>query len=77
MLVYEIDLDAEDIWEDGVQTGNKQEVDLAAQLAENLVKAREMAGLTQKQLSEAMGIYQADINKIERGIANPSLFTLR
>lgn len=72
----ELDLDAEDIWEDGVQTSNRQEVDFVDELAENLVNAREMAGLTQKQLSEATGIYQADISKIERGIANPSLSTL-
>ena len=32
---------------------------------------------TQKQLSEQTGIYQADISKIERGLANPSLSTLK
>lgn len=30
-----------------------------------------------KQLSEATGIYQADISKIERAAANPSLNTLK
>ncbi|MCI8673466.1 MAG: helix-turn-helix transcriptional regulator [Lachnospiraceae bacterium] len=34
-------------------------------------------GMTQKQLAEKAGIYQADISKIERGIANPSLNTLK
>ncbi len=33
--------------------------------------------MTQKQLSEVTGIYQADISKIERGLANPSLLTLK
>lgn len=33
--------------------------------------------MTQKQLSESTGIYQADISKIERGLANPSLSTLQ
>lgn len=72
-----LDLDAEDIWEDGIETGNKKEVDIIATLAENLIKARDIAGMTQKQLSESTGIYQADISKIERGLANPSLSTLK
>ena len=72
-----LDLDAEDIWEDGIETGNKKEVDIIATLAENLIKARDISGMTQKQLSESTGIYQADISKIERGLANPSLSTLK
>lgn len=72
-----LDLDAEDIWEDGIETGNKKEVDIVATLAENLIKARDITGMTQKQLSESTGIYQADISKIERGLANPSLSTLK
>lgn len=73
----ELDLSAEDIWEDGIETGNKQEVDIISALAENLAMARDMVGMTQKQLSESTGIYQADISKIERGLANPSLSTLK
>lgn len=72
----DLDLDAEDIWEDGIEVGRKK-VDIVAELAENLTKAREMANITQKQLSEATGIHQADISKIERGLANPSLSTLK
>lgn len=73
----ELDLDAEDIWEDGIETGIHHETDIACSLAENLVKSRDMAGMTQKQLSEITGIYQGDISKIERGLANPSLSTLK
>lgn len=72
----DLDLDAEDIWEDGIEVG-KKEIDIVAQLAENLMKARGTANMTQKQLSEATGIHQADISKIERGLANPSLSTLK
>ena len=46
----ELDLDAEDIWEDGIETGIHHEIDIACSLAENLVKSRDMAGMTQKQL---------------------------
>ena len=38
--------------------------------------ARAKKGYTQKQLSEATGIDQSDISKIERGVANPSISTL-
>ena len=67
----DLDLDAEDIWEDGIEVG-KKEMDIVSLLAENLIQAREIVGMTQKQLSESTGIYQADISKIERGLANPS-----
>lgn len=73
----ELDLDAEDIWENGEDTGRKQKTDVVDRLAESLICARESAGLTQKQLAEITGIYQADISKIERGLANPSLLTLK
>lgn len=73
----ELDLDAEEIWENGIETGKKEDVDIINILAENLVIAREHVGMTQKQLSESTGIHQADISKIERGFANPSLNTLK
>lgn len=71
-----LDLDAEEIWESGIETGRK-EIDTPAALAESLILARERAGMTQKQLSDLTGIYQADISKIERGISNPSISTLK
>lgn len=54
-----------------------QKADIAAMLAENLTRSREMLGFTQKQLSDLTGIYQSDISKIERGLANPSIATLK
>lgn len=72
----DLDLDAEDIWQDGIEVGRK-EIDITSLLAESLAQAREFVGMTQKQLSEATGICQADISKIERGLANPSLSTLK
>ena len=44
---------------------------------EAIMRARIETGLTQKQLSERTGISQADISRIERGTANPSLHTLQ
>lgn len=42
-----------------------------------LMQIRESNNMTQKQLAEKTGIYQADISKIERGLGNPSLATLK
>lgn len=71
-----LDLDAEDIWENGIEIC-MHDIDVVFLLAESLMKMRDKAGMTQKQLAEATGIYQADISKIERGLANPSLSTLK
>ncbi len=46
-------------------------------IAQAMLDARKESGLTQKQLSERTGIAQADISKLERGNANPSLRTLQ
>ena len=46
-------------------------------LVQAIIDARKQSGLTQKQLSERTGIAQADISRIERGTANPSLRTIK
>lgn len=38
-----------------------------------IIDARKKLNLTQKDLSERSGINQADISRIERGLANPTL----
>jgi DNA-binding XRE family transcriptional regulator len=42
-----------------------------------LIDVRKKLGLTQQQLAERTKINQADISKIEKGISNPSLNTLK
>lgn len=73
----ELDLDAETIWEDGILIETKVDIDINHILAYQLLLARENANMTQKELAEKTGIYQADISKLERGIGNPSLSTLK
>ncbi|MBQ8413059.1 MAG: helix-turn-helix transcriptional regulator [Lachnospiraceae bacterium] len=72
-----MDLDADTIWEDGTLVETEKETSINKLLAYQLLLAREKVNITQKQLSERTGIYQADISKIERGIGNPSLSTLK
>jgi len=72
----DLDLDAETIWEEGTQIG-KDCTDPILEVAFELTVEREKAGLTQKQLAERAGMYQAEISKIERGLSNPSILTLQ
>ena len=46
-------------------------------MGEFISQLRKEKGMTQKELSEVTKIYQADISKIERGLANPSVSTLQ
>lgn len=73
----ELDLDAESIWENGIIIEQEKVTNQNQLLAYHLLMAREQVGMTQKELSQKTGIYQADISKIERGIGNPSLSTLK
>ncbi|MGH3217916.1 MAG: helix-turn-helix domain-containing protein [Streptosporangiaceae bacterium] len=41
------------------------------------IEARKARGMTQQQLSEASGVPQADISRIERGAGNPTEATLQ
>lgn len=45
-------------------------------LGENLRKARTEAGYTQKELADAIGVYQKDISRWENGQLTPSAITL-
>ena len=46
-------------------------------LIQSLIDARKENHMTQKQLSEATGIAQADISKIENGSGNPTIKLLQ
>ena len=58
----------------------KQEYDVLEPeyaIISSLLDARKSNNVTQKQLSEATGIAQSDISKIENGSANPTLKLLQ
>ena len=71
----DLDLETETVYEEG-ETIDKKYFSVSELLTDELIKARAAAGLTQKELAEKTGINQADISRIERGIANPSISTL-
>lgn len=73
----ELDLDAETVWECGITIERTNNNDINRLLAYYIMMCREKKNITQKELSERTGIYQAEISKLERGIGNPSVQTLK
>jgi len=72
----ELDLETETVYEDGI-TVRQEKVPENLEIGSAVLKARALAGISQSELSEKSGIDQADISKIERGVANPSVYTLK
>lgn len=72
----ELDLEAETVYEEGITVGTVKLPD-NFELADALLSARANAGISQKELAAKTGIDQSDISKIERGVSNPSVATLK
>ena len=71
----DLDIEVETIYEEGITVGfNQPKTNMV--VADAVKHARAVAGISQKELSEKTGIDQADISRIERGLANPSISTL-
>ena len=71
----ELDIDSDTVYECGEDAG-EETVPASSMVAYAITKARTTAGLSQSQLAAKTNINQADISKLERGIANPSINTL-
>ena len=72
----DLDIETETIYEDGV-TIRKEGAPENIDIGNAVLSLRAKAGLSQADLSLATGIDQSDISKIERGISNPSILTLK
>ena len=72
----DLDIEAETIYEDGITVRQENPAENVA-IGETVMSARAEKGFTQKELARASGINQADISKIEKGIANPTVTTLK
>lgn len=71
----DLDIEVETVYEEGITVGfNQPKTNMI--VADAVKHARAVAGISQKELSEKTGINQADISRIERGLANPSISTL-
>lgn len=72
----EIDIAAEEIFNNGILVCKKEISDINMKIANQISLARNKKNLTQTELAKITGIHQAEISKIERGIGNPSIKTL-
>ncbi|MBO4289221.1 MAG: helix-turn-helix transcriptional regulator [Lachnospiraceae bacterium] len=72
----ELDLEAETVYQEG-KTVKILQPSACAIAGDAVLSARARRGLSQKQLAAACGIDQADLSRIERGLANPSVGTLK
>ena len=73
----DLDISAEELWENGIIAEVLEKVEISQRIGYYISQARKEVGMTQKELAEKTSIYQADISKIERGLANPSIETLQ
>lgn len=71
----ELDLETETVYMEGTTVRTLAPAPNIA-VGEAVLAARARANMTQKQLSQATGIDQSDISKLERGLSNPSIATL-
>lgn len=72
----ELDIEAESIYEFGTLV-NELPPAPNIELGDALLNARAKKNMSQKELSQITGISQADISRIEKGISNPSVQTLK
>ena len=71
----DLDIEAETIYQEG-QTVRTEKAAANIMVGHAVAAASAGKGISQKELSEAAGIDQSDISKIERGVAKPSVGTL-
>ena len=72
----DLDIETETIYEEGVTVKTVRPA-ASIMVGQTVAAARAKKGLSQKELAEATGIDQSDLSKIERGVANPSVGTLK
>ena len=73
----ELDIAAETVYEEGIDVTSEYPDIFFYQLGYRIKQARLEKEMLQEDLSKATGIQQADISRIEKGTANPSVKTLK
>lgn len=72
----ELDLSSDGIYSRGKHI-DKVDPNIKLVVGQAIAEAREAKGMSQRELSSASGVMQADISKIEKGKGNPTLTTLQ
>lgn len=73
----ELDIDAESVYEYGVDVTNEYNDIWLICLGYSIKKARLENNLTQEKAAQLIGIDQSDLSKIEKGLANPTVKMLK
>ena len=73
----DLDILTEDLMQDPQFREEYEKIQPEMDIKRDLMQARIQSGMTQVQLSEASGISQADISRLENGTRNPSLGLLK
>lgn len=71
-----LDLSSDGIYSKGKHIG-KVDPDIKIVVGQSIARAREEAGLSQRELTAKSGVMQAEISKIELGKGNPTITTLQ
>ena len=73
----DLDILTEELMQDSQFREEYEKIQPEMDIKRALMQARIQSGMTQVQLSEASGISQADISRLENGTRNPSLGLLK
>ena len=73
----ELDVGSETVYEEGIDVTSEYPDIPLYQLGYRIKKARLEKEMMQEDLAKAAGIQQADISRIEKGMANPSVRTMK
>ena len=73
----DLDILTEDLMQDPQFREEYEKIQPEMDIKRALMQARIQSGMTQVQLSEASGISQADISRLENGTRNPNLGLLK
>ena len=71
-----LDLSSDGIYSKGKHIG-KVDPEIKIVVGQSIARAREEAGLSQRELATKSGVMQAEISKIELGKGNPTITTLQ
>ena len=72
----ELDIDCDTVYEEGIDVTDEYDDPPMVVIGYNIKQMRIDKNLTQEDLAKKVGIDQADLSKIEKGLSNPSIKTI-
>ena len=72
----ELDVDCDTVYDEGIDVTDEYDDVILVAVGYNIKQLRIEKNLTQEELAKLIGMDQADLSKLEKGLANPSVKTL-